>query len=178
MYPEWFSLILKTLKATYASKEFLPDKQTAEVWWKILGDLPEKDIEDAVMAYISTNHFPPAPADIRGYVNKMNQEEFLSNYEAWNLVMKAISNSIYNSEEEFNSLPPACRKAIGSSQNLRELAQMDLATVQSVEQSHFMRAYEAIVKREEEMIGLPEHLKERLCLTATTNTPAISVSDT
>ena len=55
------------------------------------------------------------------------------------------------------------QKAIGTSANLKELAAMDAQTVESVEQSHFIRAYRAVLDRErmDEQANLPTLLEKK-----------------
>jgi hypothetical protein len=86
----------------------------------------------------------------------------LSELEAWGMVRKAIRNSIYHSEEEFDKLPKTVQAAVGSHTNLREWAQMDTDTVESVEASHFVRNFRVAQERENEMTALPENIREQL----------------
>ena len=77
--------------------------------------------------------------------------------EAWQIVRKAIS--YYNAEENFINLPPEIQKVVGSPNMLREWAQMDADTVNSVIQSNFMRSFRAKVAQEKEQSMLPESTK-------------------
>ena len=79
--------------------------------------------------------------------------------EAWALVRKAIRNGYYGAEEEFEKLPTACQRAIGSPSNLRELAQLDIDQVETVEQSHFIKAYNTQTEREREVEKMPASIK-------------------
>ena len=93
-------------------------------------------------------------------MNKLNpKNEIMGALEAWNLVYKAICNSVYHSEEEFDRLPPLCQNVLGNAANLREMALMDVNTVKSVEQSHFIRQYDAYAKREAENMKLPPSMR-------------------
>ena len=82
--------------------------------------------------------------------------------EAWSLVRRAISNSTYNAEQEFERLPEAVQRAVGSPANLREMAALDIERVETVEQSHFIRAYVAAIKRAAEDAKIPAKVREML----------------
>ena len=56
-------------------------------------------------------------------------------------------------------MPPACQRAIGSPASLRELAQIDTETVETVEQSHFIRAYNTQLEREREDAKIPSSVR-------------------
>lgn len=126
-----------------------------EVWYQVLKVHSFEDGQEAAVKYLRTQHFKPVPADINNlimdkYIAKTAKPKAMTSLEAWALVYKAICKSGYNSVEEFNKLPDDCKRAIGSPENLEEMARMDVKTVQSVEQSHFIRNYDSIVKRHEQ----------------------------
>ena len=133
-------------------------------WFMALEDYSYQEISVATKAYITTNTsgFPPVPAQLIAYTQERDPVKEMSSAEAWDLVYKAISRSIYYAEEEFDKLPELCKKAIGSPANLRELAQLDPRTVQGVEGSHFKRNYEELVKRQREYNKVPKSTRARL----------------
>lgn len=125
-----------------------------ETWYQVLKVHSFDDCKTAAIQYLKTQHYKPVPADINNLImdkqiSKISRPNHMSALEAWSIVYKAICKSAYNSEEEFKKLPPDCQYAIGSPQNLKEMSMMEIETVESVEQSHFIRAYEAAVKRHE-----------------------------
>lgn len=136
----------------------------ADMWTLIFEEYSYQEISLALKAYLTTNTsgFPPVPAQLIEYTRQKNPLKEMSSAEAWDLVYKAICNSNYNSEEEFNKLPELCQKAIGSPASLRELASMDADTVKSVEGSHFKRNYETLAKRKAEYEKIPASTRERL----------------
>lgn len=78
------------------------------------------------------------------------------------MVSKAISNSGYHAEEEFDKLPEACQRAVGNPSNLKEWAMMESDKVATVEQSHFIRNYRVAVQRMQEEAKIPDHVKEAI----------------
>lgn len=147
-YPEIYS--------KFSAEDF---KGMTDVWEAVLSGFPYQRISLGLQAYLTSDisGFPPKPAQLIRLSQK--GKNVLSSNEAWALVFKAICNSGYNSEEEFAKLPELCQKAIGSAASLKELSQMDIKTVQSVEGSHFKRNYETLQKREEEYLKIPENVR-------------------
>lgn len=167
-----FIPLVKGLKAVYADPAFLPDSDAIMVWYSLLKDFDYKDTSRAVQEVMRTSKFKPTVADIIERIHVNVTDETMTEMEAWSLVRKAVSRSIYGSVEEFEKLPPACQKAVGSAANLRELAMMDEATVESVEQSHFVKSYRAITERtqREERAALPQHIQNLQRLQGKTET--------
>ena len=107
-----------------------------------------------------TKGFPPVVGQIIDQISKLDKSnEIMGAMEAWGLVYKAVCNSTYNADTEFAKLPPLCQKVVGNAANLKEMASMDMDTVKSVEQSHFIRQYNATVEREKEMQKLPPSMR-------------------
>ena len=107
-----------------------------------------------------TKGFPPVVGQIIEHINKLDKtKEAMGALEAWGLVYKAVCNSTYNADAEFAKLPPICQKVVGDPANLKEMARMEIDTVNSVEQSHFIRQYNAVVEREKEKQKLPPSMR-------------------
>ena len=154
---EQFLILVASMKAVYPSEKFLPDDNAAKVWYQLLKDMDYQTLSMAIQRHMMTSPYPPTIADLRKQaVPEIDQ---MSELAAWSLVRQAISNSSYHSEEEFRKLPPLIQKAIGNPANLREMASMDVGTVNSVEQSNFMRVYRATVSREKELLQLSPSMR-------------------
>lgn len=136
----------------------------ADMWSIVFEDYSYAQISVGLKAYLTTNTsgFPPVPAQLIAQATQQNPSSELTSNEAWSMVYKAICNSTYNAEREFEKLPDLCKKAIGSADSLRELARMDIDTVQSVEGSHFKRNYESLVKRQREYDKIPQRTRDQL----------------
>ncbi len=78
---------------------------------------------------------------------------------AWGLVSKALRNGTYGAVEEFNKLPPLVRQAVGMPDNLKNWATADYQTIETVIQSNFLRTYETVVKRANEINRMPDNIK-------------------
>lgn len=161
MEREEFKILVKAMKAVYAQPTFIPDQDAFNVWYALLQDFTYEQANLAVQKYMITEKFPPTIADIRQKASEIVRPDMdsITELEAWSLVRKAIRNSGYHEEEEFEKLPEACRMAVGSAANLREWAMMKIDEVETVEQSHFIRNYRTVQKRMKEVATIPDTMK-------------------
>ena len=159
-----FKILVKGMKAVYAQSTFIPDKDAFEMWFALLCDLPYKTANIAIQKYMLTEKFPPTPAEIREKAAQMFEtpEIEMSELEAWALVRKAIRNSAYHANEEFDKLPETCQIAVGNAANLEEWAKMDYEKVEAVGQSHFIRNFRTTVLRIKEDQKLPEQTRNSI----------------
>ena len=138
-------------------------KGLSMAWALVLGEYDFSIASRAVQLYLTndTTGFPPSPGQIVDAIHKITNPRIaeMTATEAWALVRKAIRNGYYGAEEEFAKLPTACQRAIGSPSNLRELAQLDIDQVETVEQSHFIKAYNTQVIRERETAKMPSDIR-------------------
>lgn len=121
-------------------------------------------VEAAVRAYIatSTERFMPNVGQIKEQIRKLTAPEQMSEAEAWTRIKKALSNGYYGAEEEYAKLPPVLQRLVGSPSRLREWAQMDADTVESVIGSNIQRSYRAISAQEAEWQKLPPGYREHM----------------
>ena len=120
-------------------------------WQMVLEDYTYQQAAAGLKTYLAsdTKGFPPSPGQVVDCIHKVIKPQTgeLTGLEAWALVRRAIANSNYNAEAEFERLPAAVQRAVGSPANLREMAVLDIEQVETVEQSHFIRNYEGMIKR-------------------------------
>ncbi len=158
---EDFKVLVKGMKAVYTQTSFIPDKDAFNVWYELLKDIPYEKLSVSIRKHMMSSPYPPTIADIRGVAAQlMHGDGGLSDLGAWGMVRKAIKNSNYHAEEEFASLPETVRIAVGNPANLREWAMMPTETVESVEQSHFLRAYRAAVEEKKEAGKLAPEIRK------------------
>ena len=146
--------ILMTIQAAYPSYKVTDKTVTANLWFRMLKDYTYIQVEAALDTYIRTNKsgFAPSIGEIIDILHMLFGEEDANEAEAWELVWKAVKNSIYHAEEEFNKLPVAIQKAAVSPARLKELAvsQMDDISI-GVERSNFMRTYRSELAKQKEI---------------------------
>lgn len=153
-------IIIRSIAAAYPNYHPADLRETVDIWAAMLNSYDYKAVSEALQRYILSDKsgFAPAIGQITTLIGE-KQSNFLEPMSAWAMVRKAVSNSAYNSEAEFNKLPAEIQDAVGSAANLKEMSQMDIETVNSVEQSHFLRAYRTVVDREKTDFSLPPHLR-------------------
>lgn len=149
--------ILAVLKIAYpAFYKTMSDEEIDDVinlWGIMFESDSAKIVTEAVKALICTLKYPPTIVDVKEKIREITQPLAMTEMEAWRMVRNAIS--YYNATETFAQLPPILQKIVGSPSVLRQWAQMEAETVESVIQSNFMRSYKARVAHEKEYAMLP-----------------------
>ena len=135
-----------------------------DAWLMVFQDIPAEVGYAGLKVYLSTETkgFPPSPGQIMDCIHRLNPDKIPNEMEAWSLVDKAVRNSNYNADEEFAKLPQIVRRAVRNPARLREWAQMDTATYQTVEQSNFMRTYRTEVENERKNLRIPSDIRPQL----------------
>lgn len=153
--------IIMVMAASYPNYKPLDISMTVDAWQMMLEEYSYNEIALALKAYITSDNsgFAPSIGQLIEKLHIITDPQEMSELEAWGLVYKAICNSGYNAESEFAKLPEACQRAVGNPANLREWAMMDIDTVQSVEQSHFIRNYRTILSRMKEEAKMPQEVR-------------------
>lgn len=135
--------------------------ETVDVWQMMLDEYSYNQVSIALKAYVTsdTSGFAPSVGEIVAKIQLVSQPQELDGMAAWGLVSKALRNGTYGAVEEFNKLPPLVRQAVGMPDNLKNWATSDYQTIETVIQSNFLRTYETIVKRANEINRMPDNIK-------------------
>lgn len=135
--------------------------RTIDVWQVMLEEYSCEQVGVALKAYITSNTsgFAPSVGEIVAKIQLVSQPQELDGMAAWGLVSKALRNGTYGAVEEFNKLPPLVRQAVGIPGNLKNWATSDYQTIETVIQSNFLRTYETVVKRANEINCMPDNIK-------------------
>ena len=135
-----------------------------DLWSKVFAEDSFESVSAAVMAHMATdtNRFMPPVGLIKNMLVKINSPAEMTEGEAWGYVSKALRNSIYNAEKEFEKLPDAVQRVVGSPNQLREWAAVDLAELQTVIASNFQRSFRARVASDKEYRALPDNVKSMI----------------
>ena len=157
--------IFSVIKANYGNFFKNMPKVDAEamvnLWAEMFQDTPYELVGAAVKAYIATDTdgYPPNVGKIKEMIRKLTQQEEMTEQEAVRLILRACSNSTYNSQSEFEKLPPVLKRLVGSPNQLKEWAAMDSDIVNSVVSSNLMRSYKVIAERERQHQALPSGMR-------------------
>lgn len=135
--------------------------ETVDVWNMMLENYSYEQVSVALKAYINsdTSGFAPSIGQLIGKIQTISQPQELDGMAAWGLVSKALRNGTYGAVEEFNKLPPLVKQAVGMPDNLKNWATSDYQTIETVIQSNFLRTYETVVKRANEINRMPDSIK-------------------
>ena len=158
-----FGVLADAIKTYFPRDNVLPTENALRLWYTELKDIPYQIAYAAFRKYVLTNKFAPTIADIREQVAELyNQREgTINETAAWQLVWKAICNSGYHAEEEFEKLPETVKRAVGTASQLRQwaLSEVNDNTI-SYWKSDFQRIYRLEQQKELERIKLsPDVLK-------------------
>lgn len=135
--------------------------RTIDAWQVMLEEYSCEQVAVALKAYITSNTsgFAPSVGEIVAKIQLVSQPQELDGMTAWGLVSKALRNGTYGAVEEFKKLPPLVRQAVGMPDNLKNWATSDYQTIETVIQSNFLRTYETVVKRANEINRMPDNIK-------------------
>ena len=132
---------------------------TAELWHKMLSDLPYEVAEKALVKVLSSAKFFPTVAEIREAAVLLTRPMMPTHSEAWGLVRQAIWDySAYREKDALEALPPVVSRVVKDI-GWREIC---LSEEPDIIRAQFRKAYEVHCKREAEMSVLPAPLRE-LC---------------
>lgn len=134
--------------------------QVVDVWFDALGEYDTKIVQLAAKNYVKTNEFAPTIAGVMKQIRQISKTE--TETDLWALIQKAASNGIYNSAEEFEKLPPECQSFVGSADALKELSQIDMATMETVVKGQFLKRVESIQSHQEVQKGLPAEVRQAI----------------
>lgn len=154
--------ILQVAYPSFYSKQNEGEIQAAvRLWAEMFADDDPAVVAAAVKALIVADDkgYPPHIGAVKAKMRKLTSPHEMSEGEAWGKISLALQNGIYGAKEEFEKLPPVLQKVVGSPNQLREWAVMDLETVQSVVASNVQRSYRTHVQREREYNALPNDVK-------------------
>lgn len=157
----------------YSGRDAPDPEKVLKLWASMFEDDDVVLVVAAVKALIASKEdsWPPSIGAVKARIRQITSPQEMTEVEAWALVQKAIRNSAYNSQREFEALPGPLRRLVGSPNQLREWAVMDTETVSSVVASNFQRSYKARAASDRAYNMLPadvralaEGLAQRLAL--------------
>lgn len=158
--------VLSVLRAAYPSFYRGMGKSELEgivdLWASMFANDDPALVGVAVKALIATDvkGYPPHIGAVKDKLRQISTPAQMTEAEAWGYVRKALSNSLYGSDKEFEALPDLLKGLVGSPSQLREWAMMDEATVQSVVASNFQRSYRARAQYQRDFEALPGDVQQ------------------
>ena len=148
---------------TIANKSQQQKELMLNTWYECLKDLDYKLVLQAVKKTIIESPYPPTIHEVRKnaieFVNPTTQK---TGIEAWNEAIKMISNGLYMTEEQFNNYSSEVKRFFGSVNQVRQLAMVDMETINTVTKGQFLKQYDILVQRDKEEKLLPAPMKEMI----------------
>ena len=107
-----FGKLVTVIRGVYRDKEFLNDKDSAEIWYSMLKDISYDQAKLAVAKHAMTNKWAPSVADLRAQVVDI-QADRADWSDGWEEVLRAIRrHGVYNEDEALASMSPLTRDVI------------------------------------------------------------------
>lgn len=154
--------LLLTIDTLYPNFQVKDKTLAVNAWFWALKDYPAAGIKAALEIYIKTNNgpFPPSAAQLIGCYHAPQDNDKMSEGEAWALVKKAIRDGCYHSEEQFAELPEDIQRAVGGAAMIQQWAMCDSDEINTVVMSNFQRSYKAIQAKQGFSEKVPPQLME------------------
>lgn len=152
--------IIGIIKSLYPNWKTDNPKSTVDTWHIVLEDFDSNAIQYAIKRYALTDKsgFPPSIGQLIGQLQTVSEKGDLSGMEAWGLVLRAMRNSTYNSQSEFDALPKTVQRAVGNPETLKSWALSDIDST-AVLQSNFLRTYNAVAEKAKAEALLPQSMR-------------------
>lgn len=144
-----------------AKKDSTQKQLMINTWQECLGDLDYKLVLQAVKKTIIESPYPPTIHEIRkNAIEMVNPSTKRTAIEAWEEASQMIKKGIYMTKEEFDTHSSEVKCFFGSVGQVRELAQTDSQTINTVTKGQFLKQYEVIIEREKQQKLLPRQMQE------------------
>ncbi len=139
----------------------LPNLETAvSLWHSMLQDYSYDDVSKALVTYIKCDTSGYAPS-IGQIISKIHSSSSNSDYptpqEAWECLIDdyvSCSGDYKRAKENYESMPVVLKKCVGGADALNDMALMDVSTLNSVEKSHFIKTYNAVLNDYKERVKM------------------------
>lgn len=135
-------------------------RDVLNVWCDIFESEDPAILKTAAKNYVSSRKFPPTIAEMKEQIDLIKNTK--TDADLWALIYKAASNGTYNSDEEFRKLPPECQAFVGGPAALRDLAQIDPGTLNTVVKGQFLKRVQEIREHRNVQIGLPAEVRQAI----------------
>lgn len=163
---------LKILKVAYPAFYSRMSRSSAEdtiaVWCEMFRDEDINVMKLALYKVIEEHtNFPPTIADIKTKIREMRVAATgeKTDEELWQALRIAVSDGYYGYKEQYANLPEEVKRYLGSPSTLRELAQIDTNTFNTVTHGQFLKQIGIIRDRVRFDLETPTEIKNLLAST-------------
>ncbi len=157
--------ILTVISATYPTFKVADPVSTLEAWHWALEEYSYGDISKALKVFIKTDgsNFAPSASKLISLVDVEEEHIIPTEIEAWGMVRTVCQGLDWdNPKASFDKLPEIIQRTVHSPGTLKEWAQTDNDTFETVISSNFMRTYKGVIKQYMDEKRMPEEVKQRI----------------
>lgn len=131
--------ILATYKDHYPYVKFDDINRTAKTWQKTFNRIDYQDVANALENYVNSEEGkrPPSAPELKRLA-KDSTDEVISAYDAFDLVLEALSGDWYDG---WKDLPDSVKRVIKSPADLKRLSMMNQETLITSYKNQFVREY-------------------------------------
>ena len=136
---------------------------TVNLWSDMFAHDDAASVKFALYELIRTHTgFPPDIAAVKDKLKSLMQAATneATDEELWQILIDTVSRyGIYEAQKGFDSLPPVLKRYCGGPSHIRDLAVIDVETLNTVTHSTFLRSIKHIKEREEASAAMPHEVK-------------------
>lgn len=130
---------------------------TIDLWTTMFANDDALLVVTTVKEMINSFKYPPTVADIKEKMYSITDIEKKQPMEYWKELDKIVQNGIYGAVEGFNNASEPVKRFLCNPAQIKELAQMDKNTFNTVTKGQFLKQIENILAEEKEnKMMLPE----------------------
>lgn len=149
-----FATLAMAIRTYYPKENILPNKESMQLWFRELQDIPFKVAEAALRKWVSTNKWSPSIAEIREMSATIKNGDIPDWVEGWEEVQKAIrKHGMYDIKGAMDSFSPLTR------QTVERLGFRNICVSENPmsERANFRQCYEILANRERtrQQVALP-----------------------
>ncbi len=142
-----FAVWAMALKTYFPRDNLLPTKESMELWYQEVQDIPQDVATAMLRKWVNTNNWPPTISEVRTICAEIRQGPIMQWGDGWEEVVKAIRRHGYCSEKEaYESMSPTTRSAV-SKIGWREIC---MSENPEAIRAQFRQVFEICQKRETE----------------------------
>ena len=157
MSREEFFKLSAALRTYYPRERLLPNKESMELWFEQLKDIPYSVAYKVLNVWVATQKWSPSIADLREKALELTDDSVKANWaDGWEQVLKAIKYyGRYREEEALASMDDITR---GVTKRLGFLNLCDSENI-IADRANFRNIYEQVAERAKKEAQLPDRIK-------------------
>lgn len=153
-------VLLSKITVSYPNFKINDLEMAVTVWAETLREYSLEDCNKALIIYNRESHqFAPSAGTLIEIIRKYKPSKYPPAAVAVKRLMKALRNTTYNAQQEFEELPEVLQRIIGSAGRLKRISESGFKNYEEA----FIREYERECRADEEkksLLGMQKSQKE------------------